>query len=30
MARVISIHEYELKPGASADQLEQTFQSAHT
>ena len=28
MAQIISIHEYELKPGASADQLEQTFQAA--
>jgi len=28
MARIISIHEYELKPGASVDRLEQTFRAA--
>jgi heme-degrading monooxygenase HmoA len=28
MARMISIHEYELKPGISADRLEQAFRAA--
>jgi heme-degrading monooxygenase HmoA len=28
MARIISIHEYELEPGASVDRLEQTFRAA--
>jgi len=30
MARMISIHEYELKPGTSAARLEQTFQTAES